>query len=406
MTMKKSKIHNKGKRKKLWLRRIGIGIAIVIGVGFLVLIVVDGTFLPKKYLEPWDESYSKQFDDPRIQVIAHGLLAPNAHNLQSWKISLDKENPLEFTLFLDSERLLPGSDPFSRQITVSQGTFLEYARIGAAKMGYKTDITLFPEREFDAEGTPASMDTHSVARVTLEKATPEDDPLYDAITAATAKTPLLDTPLTPEEIESLQSLNTDPDLTVLIFQNEEDLEKIKKLAIDGMAIELGLMGVLQERGEPDVFRFTEWQKNRFRNGLTMEPFIPSKIKRFLMQALGRIIPVSEEKMRDIGQKEFEKAIAPTPAFIMVLSRGNNRTVQVKAGMLYARFELTGTVMGINMGPMSQVLEEFPEMAELYEDVHKTFADQDQTIQMLAAMGKLGKKVSRSPRRDVLDLIIE
>ncbi len=72
-----------------------------------MLVLIDGTFLPKKYLEPWDESYLKQFDHPRIRVIAHGLLAPSAHNLQSWKISLDKENPLEFTLFLDSERLLP-----------------------------------------------------------------------------------------------------------------------------------------------------------------------------------------------------------------------------------------------------------------------------------------------------------
>jgi len=105
--MKKSKIHNRGKGKKLWLRRTGIGVVILIGIVFLALIVVDGTFLPKKYLKPWDESYSKQFDDPRIQVIAHGLLAPSAHNLQSWKTSLDKENPLEFKLFVDSERLLP-----------------------------------------------------------------------------------------------------------------------------------------------------------------------------------------------------------------------------------------------------------------------------------------------------------
>lgn len=105
--MKKSKIPNPGNRIKLWLRRTGIGVVILIGIGFLALIVVDGTFLPKKYLRPWGESYSKQFDDPRIRVIAHGLLAPSAHNLQSWKASLDKDNPLEFTLFLDSGRLLP-----------------------------------------------------------------------------------------------------------------------------------------------------------------------------------------------------------------------------------------------------------------------------------------------------------
>jgi len=105
--MKKSKIPNRGNRIKLWLGRIGIGIAALIGIVLLILVLIDGTFLPKKYSKPWGESYSKQFDDPRIRVIAHGLLAPSAHNLQSWKASLDKDNPLEFTLFLDSGRLLP-----------------------------------------------------------------------------------------------------------------------------------------------------------------------------------------------------------------------------------------------------------------------------------------------------------
>ena len=90
----------------MWLRRTGIGVAALIGIVLLMLVLIDGTFLPKKYLEPWDESYSKQFDDPRIQVIAHGLLAPSAHNLQSWKTSLDKDNPLEFKLFVDSGRPL------------------------------------------------------------------------------------------------------------------------------------------------------------------------------------------------------------------------------------------------------------------------------------------------------------
>ena len=59
-------------------------------------------------------------------------------------------------------------------------------------------------------------------------------------------------------------------------------------------------------------------------------------------------------------------------------------------MLYSRLAHTGTLMGITTQPAEQVLQEYPEMTALYEEVHNTFADQDQTIQMLAGMGKSEK----------------
>lgn len=400
------KTNNTRKRSKnkitVWLRRIGIGLAAFIAIVLFVLVLIDGTFLPKKYLEPWTPSYAQQFSDPRLQVIAHGLLAPNPHNQQSWKIRLDQEHPLTFTLFVDSERLLPVSDPFSRQITMGQGTFLENASIGAAKLGYTTRMVLFPDGEFDAKGTPASMDTHPVARVTLEKTTAEDHSLYDALTRATSKAKLLANSLTPEEIQSLQRLNSDPDLTVLIFQDENRVEKIKQLTIEGMAIDLKH----SLPGESHLFHFTEWQKNKHRSGLTVAPFGFPKIQQFFMQALGAIIPVSEETTINIGLSGFKESIALTPAYLLILSRGNTRTVQVQAGMLYSRLEHTGTVMGLTMQPAEQVLQEYLEMTELYKEVHNTFANPDQTIQMLAGMGKSEQKVSHSPRRDVHALIIK
>jgi len=49
-------------------------------------------------------------------------------------------------------------------------------------------------------------------------------------------------------------------------------------------------------------------------------------------------------------------------------------VQVKAGMLYCHLEHAGTTMGISMQPSEQILQEYPEMTELYEEVHNTFAN--------------------------------
>ena len=57
-----------------------------------------------------------------------------------------------------------------------------------------------------------------------------------------------------------------------------------------------------------------------------------------------------------------------------------------------------------MQPVSQVLEEYPEMGALYLEVHERFAGEGETIQMLVRMGEAKKAVGHSPRRDVMDLI--
>jgi hypothetical protein len=50
---------------------------------------------------------------------------------------------------------------------------------------------------------------------------------------------------------------------------------------------------------------------------------------------------------------------------LIITNGNTRKEQVEAGILYSRFLLKATDMGYSMQPMSQALEEYPEMAEIY-----------------------------------------
>jgi hypothetical protein len=101
----------------------------------IVLLVADGFFLPKEYLDPWSKTYHEQFEDPRVQVLAHGVLASNSHNLQSWRVVLEGED--SSLLYVDTTRLSPKADPPGRQVTISQGTFLEYVRVAAENLGYK-----------------------------------------------------------------------------------------------------------------------------------------------------------------------------------------------------------------------------------------------------------------------------
>lgn len=383
------------------LALIGIGILPVLAL--LVILYASGIHLPKKYLDPWERSYLAKFEDPRVKVIACGFLAPSSHNVQPWKARLD-ENETTFTLFVDTERLLPEVDPPSRQIMVSQGTFLENVRIGAEHLGYSPNIDLFPDGEIDSEGSVSSMISKPVARVSLLGPGENDgSPLYDAIfERVTVRTPYLDQPLTDDQIGRLQSLSDEPNVSVLIFQNEEDLEEIRDLAVQGVEIESSLAGPMGESG--DLFRINERQKNRDRDGLTLDSQGMPGALQLLVEGFGTIVPLGDEKMAETWRKGEVDRIGRTPAYAMIITEGNSRTDQVRAGMVYERLQLAGIGLGVSMQPVSQILEEYPEMEALYEEVHESFAGDNRTIQMLVRIGVAEKKVGHSPRRDVLDLL--
>lgn len=380
----------------------------ILGVSFLSIVVlvlgtlfiVHGTFLDKDYLEPWDKSYRDRFDDPRVKLIAHGLLAASAHNRQSWKIRLSKTNPLEFTLFVDTQRLLQTSDPYSRQVTMSQGTFLENVRIGAQQLGYGLEMELFPAGEYDALGTPAIMDKHPVAKVHLHKTASSKHPLYHMISQASTKVKLPNVSLDKEVVQSLLQLNKDPNLKVLIVQNKDEVAKITQATIDAMAVDLRV----SYEDEGGLFRFTEWQKNEHRDGISFNPFGLPKVQQFFMESLGAIIPMGKETAIDIGIQTFSKSVSSIPAYLLIISKGNSRELQLSSGMLFGRLLYTGRKHGLVMQPAEQILQEYAEMKTLYQEFHKTYSQAGETIQMLAGMGKPDIIPSHSPRRDVMSLI--
>src|SRR5918993_3063388 len=88
--------------------------------------------------------------DLRRWALAHAILAPNSHNRQPWLVDLRETDAI--TLFVDRERLLPQTDPWFRQIVVSQGTFLEALVLALRERGVAPQVTLFPEGEFATRG--------------------------------------------------------------------------------------------------------------------------------------------------------------------------------------------------------------------------------------------------------------
>lgn len=391
-------------KKKMTIIFSCIGTLLIIA--FAALLIISGIFKSPKYLEPWEKNYSQKFDDPRIQLVAHCMLSANGHNMQPWKIRLDKNDPKVFYLYADSERSTNEVDPFARQMMITQGTFLEYVNIAGDELGYKTVVKLFPEGTYDEQKLSESMKIKPVAKITLVKSQPKNNSLYNSMFLPdTNRAPYQSTKLTSEQISQLETINNDENISIKVFRDKENIDKLGSYAMDGARIEAGVQRVMQE--SEVIFRANEYEKNKYRYGFSVEGQGTSGIMKHIMQGLVTLFPSmnSGKASSDLFIKSTQTSVDKTPAYAMITTNDNSRSSQVKSGMLYSRLILKAHSLGFVMQPLSQVLEEYPEMKEPYSSIHKDYASEGGTIQMLVRLGKPTKEVPKSMRRDVMDLII-
>lgn len=385
-----------------------ISVASVLGMVMLalgVVLTVGGIFVPANYLQPWSSTYYQQFTDPRMQVVSHALLAPSGHNLQPWIIELDEADDDALLLFADATRLAPAVDPLARQTMVTQGTFLAYLEVAAAELGYATTIELFPEGEYDESALEQSMSDTPVARVTIapdSSATTDD---YAALFLSdTNRAPYSDAPLTAEQQAGMLALAQGSGAVLSIEADEPSMTTLGDLANAGTVIETEYVAATEESNA--LFSGTEQAKNEARSGFAVEGQGTSGVMTYLVQGLLTIIPaVNDDATAARNAIAMTAAgVEHTAAYALISTPGNSRREQVDAGMLYAHLSLHARTLGLVMQPLSQVLQEYPTMAEQYDAVHEAYAPEGQTIQMLVRMGTATQEYPVSMRRDASALV--
>ena len=82
--------------------------------------------------------------------------------------------------------------------------------------------------------------------------------------------------------------------------------------------------------------------------------------------------------------------------VWLVTAGNSRADQIATGADWLRVNLAVTSEGLGFQPLSQALQEFPEMADHYATVHKRLAPTGGTVQMLSRIG-FGPTTTASPR---------
>lgn len=356
--------------------------------------------LPPQAIAAWQGPADEA--DLRRWILGYAILAPHSHNLQCWLVDLAK--PGEITLYCDLSRLLPETDPASRQIMMSQGTFLELLDLAARERGQRADIELFPEGEF-ASKLP---DRRPTARIRLAAdVMVRKDPLFAQILKRRTNRGIYQAKDPPSAAlkEIAASVAGHPIRVGFASAAERDLlQRLRIIAAEAWRVELVTPRTILESYK--VLRVGPAEIVKYRDGIALNDLVPRMLVGLGLFDRSRA-PAPDDYATTSQIAEFNAKLDSTPAFFWMITAGNGRAVQVNAGRAYARAQLAATAHGLSMQPLSQALQEYPEQAKPYAEIHRLLgaARPGHAVQMWARLG-YAPAIGPSPRRGLPEHILK
>ncbi len=341
--------------------------------------------------------------DIKLKLISYAMLAPNPHNIQPWLIKITGEN--SFDLYVDQTRLLPDTDPPARQVHIGQGTFLEGLRIASQEFGYRSDITLFPLGEYSNE----TIENKPVASIVLVKDDSiEKDPLFKYLLPRQSnKRVYEEKKLSTEDVARIAQKVDQPGFAFQsINKGTTTFEKLTDIAGGAMAIEISKEN--RNRETAHMFRFTEDEAKQKRDGFTVANNGMTGFMRWVVESF--FLGTREEASSPEGSftleavKLTQKQARSAAGFAWITTDTNSRRDQVQTGQIYMRINLANSMRGVSQHPMSQVLQEYPDMADLQKGFKQLLKiGPGKTVQMFFRLG-YAEPVPHTKRRKVRDIL--
>jgi hypothetical protein len=345
-------------------------------VGTLALVGGAGVWrvsrMPEAAIAPWSFDPSP-LDDVRLDAFRYAILAPNPHNRQPWLIRMEGRDGA--LISCDPEKRLPETDPFDRQITIGFGTFLELARIAAAQRGIRMDVLPFP----DGEPSPR-LDARPVARLRFVKdAGVKPDPLFEAITRRRTNRQLYgpDAP-SPAQLDMLAAEGT------VVSRDPALLAQLRPITVAAISTEMATPDAHMESVR--LMRIGHAEVDARPDGLALTGPMIEATSMLGLTTREAIADTRSTAFR-MGLEDLRSTYGSIPAAVWITTPSNARLDQLEAGRRYARVTLRAAALGLAMHPLSQSLQEYPEMAGHFAAIHRLLGAGDgQRVQMLARVG--------------------
>ncbi|BDG74136.1 hypothetical protein [Roseomonas fluvialis] len=299
---------------------------------------------------PWAAAPAAAHPDWRVRAAFWAVLAPNPHNRQPWILDLQADGSA--LLRCDLDRRLPATDPFDRQITIGLGCFAELFRMAAAQQGQALRIEALPE------GEPGPrLDARPIARFVPLPGAATPDPLFaHAPARRSAKVPF-DTARTVTQAQ----MATLAAATGGGFGGTTDSARVaalRDLTWRAWVIEAETPAAhmetinLMRLGSPAIAAQPD--------GISVGgPGLDDLIARGVLTREGFATP-GAPGYREMFNR-YRPMLAATTAHVW-LNGAATRTAALAAGAEWLRLNLAATGLGLALHPVSQALQEYPEMA--------------------------------------------
>lgn len=345
------------------------------------------TRTPDRALAPWRTAAEHEFADVRLHALSYAILAPNPHNRQPW--IADIRTPSEVTIRVDTSRMLPATDPFNRQITIGLGCFLELLTMAAAANGFAVELDLFPDGQ-----DPARLTNDRVAVARFGKAgSTAPDPLFSNVLHRRSNKEPYDTKRKVEAALLARVLAAARQPGSSGSVDSGSINNLRKLTREALETEIETPRTFKE--SVDLMRIGRSEVERNPDGIDLTG--P------LFDTLGALGMMNRADLADPRSDVFAQGRAAVLAnadtamgHVWIVTRDNARATQIGAGRDWVRLNLAATREGLSMQPLSQALQEFPEMRSAYDRVHARLAPDGGVVQMLARIG-YGPNSAPSPR---------
>lgn len=316
----------------------------------LFLTLADGWLRPVRAqaagpTAPWNVS---PHADARIAALAWAVLAPNPHNRQPWQMRLLGTDTV--LLHVDPGRRLPVTDPLDRQILIGLGCFTELFRLALAEQGLGLDITPFPEGE-----PQPRLDARPIARLRVT-GTARPDPLFAAAPSRRSAKQPFDTAreVPAAAVEGIRAALLAP---ATFGARNTGVDSLREVVWRAWMIEAETEATHRE--SVDLMRLGTAEVTASPDGITLygPPFDAMVARGELTRAA--MLPGQPGFGMMIGQ--YRAMLAATNAYVWQATPGNDRAAQFNAGRDWLRINLAATLAGLALHPVSQALQEYPEM---------------------------------------------
>ncbi|WP_020618008.1 twin-arginine translocation signal domain-containing protein [Paenibacillus daejeonensis] len=280
--------------------------------------------------------------EPLEGGLASAILASNAHNTQPWLVSVDGDT---LDVYMDLSRNIGSIDPFYREMYLSLGCFLENLHVTAAAHNHSWQETVYGGDFRQVHVARLQMQDHSLGLSSAHAA------LYEAIPERHTNRGAYDTarPMENQVLSELAALQDRDGPRLHWWTSAEDKQKVGDLIIQ--ATEAIIADEQQARDSHRWYR-ESWDELQLRkDGTTLD----ATGNGFLVRAVGKLIPVSEQTAHDYWLGSTRDTQVPTAAAFGGISipDPSDRRQLVAAGRLWQRIQLLATRMGIAMQPLNQ-----------------------------------------------------